>query len=102
VTLSNVMVTGKLRDTETVMGSLEGGSWKSASNGNSLATYPTATTVSDGRERLVITSLDPTNLCLFRAGSVNRIQPGNADPEAPASGNPYILQTIFLPIFIRT
>jgi hypothetical protein len=42
VTLSNVMVTGKLRDTETVMRSLEGGGWKSASNGNSLATYPTS------------------------------------------------------------
>jgi hypothetical protein len=35
------MVTGKLRDTETVMRSLEGGGWKSATNGNSLATYPT-------------------------------------------------------------
>jgi len=45
VTLSNVKVTGKLRDTETVMRSLEGGSWKSAKIGNSLAAYPTASTV---------------------------------------------------------
>jgi hypothetical protein len=42
---SNVKITGKLRDTETVMRSLEGGGWKSASNGNSLATYPTLSTV---------------------------------------------------------
>ena len=28
--LSNVKITGKLRDTETVMRSLEGGGWKSA------------------------------------------------------------------------
>ncbi len=40
--LSNVKITGKLRDTETVMRSLEGGGWKSANIGNSLATYPTA------------------------------------------------------------
>ncbi len=39
---SNVKITGKLRDTETVMRSLEGGGWKSTSNGNSLATYPTS------------------------------------------------------------
>jgi hypothetical protein len=42
VKLSNVKITGKLRDTETVMRSLEGGGWKSANTGNSLATYPTA------------------------------------------------------------
>ncbi len=42
---SNVKITGKLRDTETVMRSLEGGGWKSTSNGNSLATYPTASSV---------------------------------------------------------
>ncbi|PLZ36274.1 hypothetical protein CBP23_04155 [Fischerella thermalis WC344] len=45
VKLSNVKITGKLRDTETVMRSLEGGGWKSANNGNSLATHPTSTTV---------------------------------------------------------
>jgi hypothetical protein len=46
-TILNIIrrVTGKLRDTETVMRSLEGGGWKSASNGNSLATYPTLRTV---------------------------------------------------------
>jgi hypothetical protein len=44
------MITGKLRDTETVMRSLEGGGWKSASNGNSLATYPTSSTVLRGGE----------------------------------------------------
>jgi hypothetical protein len=49
VKLSNVKITGKLRDTETVMRSLEGGGWKSANTGNSLATYLTASTVSDGR-----------------------------------------------------
>ncbi|GET35559.1 hypothetical protein MiSe_03010 [Microseira wollei NIES-4236] len=37
-----------------------------------------------------------------RSPLVTRILPGNADPEAPASGTPYILQTIFLPILIRT
>ncbi len=42
VMLSDVKITGKLRDTETVMRSLEGGSWKSANIGNSLAAYPTA------------------------------------------------------------
>jgi putative transposase len=42
VKLSNVKITGKLRDTETVMRSLEGGGWKSANTGNSLATYPTS------------------------------------------------------------
>jgi hypothetical protein len=46
---SNVKITGKRSDTETVMLRLEGGGWKSASNGNSLATYPTARTVPDGR-----------------------------------------------------
>lgn len=45
VKLSSVRITGKLRDTETVMRSLEGGGWKSANTGNSLATYPTLRTV---------------------------------------------------------
>jgi hypothetical protein len=45
VKLSNVLITGKLRDTETVMRSLEGGGWKSANTDNSLATYPTSRTV---------------------------------------------------------
>jgi hypothetical protein len=45
VKLSNVLITGKLRDTETVMRSLEGGGWKSANTDNSLATYPTSCTV---------------------------------------------------------
>ncbi len=48
VMLSDVKITGKLRDTETVMRSLEGGSWKSANIGNSLAAYPTASTVRKG------------------------------------------------------
>ena len=48
VMLSNVKITGKLRDTETVMRSLEGGSWKSANIGNSLATYPTVSPVLRG------------------------------------------------------
>jgi len=38
----NVKITRKRSDTETVMLRLEGGGWKSNSNGNSLATYPTA------------------------------------------------------------
>jgi hypothetical protein len=50
VKLSNVKITGKLRDTETVMRSLEGGGWKSANLGNSLATYPTARTVLTERD----------------------------------------------------
>lgn len=43
VILSSVKITGKRSDTKTVMLRLEGGGWKSASNGNSLATYPTCT-----------------------------------------------------------
>ncbi len=38
----HVEITGERRDTETVMCRLEGGDWKSASNGNSLVAYPTA------------------------------------------------------------
>ena len=38
-----VEITGERRDTETVMRRLEGGDWKSASNGNSLVAYPTLT-----------------------------------------------------------
>jgi hypothetical protein len=38
---SHVEITGERRDTETVMRRLEGGDWKSASNGNSLVAYPT-------------------------------------------------------------
>ncbi len=41
----HVEITGKLRDTETVMRSLEGGDWKSAITGNSLVAYPTSCTV---------------------------------------------------------
>jgi len=37
-----VEITGKLRDTETVMRSLEGGDGKSAITGNSLVAYPTS------------------------------------------------------------
>ena len=40
-----VEMTGKRRDTETVMRRLEGGDWKSASNGNSLVAYPTSSPV---------------------------------------------------------
>ena len=39
-----VEITGKRRDTETVMRRLEGGDWKSISNGNSLVAYPTTRT----------------------------------------------------------
>ncbi|XHX75708.1 MAG: hypothetical protein RBJ76_00355 (plasmid) [Stenomitos frigidus ULC029] len=38
-------ITGERRDTETVMRRSEGVDWRSASNGNSLVTYPTASTV---------------------------------------------------------
>ena len=51
----HVEITGKLRDTETVMRSLEGGDWKSAITGNSLVAYPTSRTVlktSGSRERI--------------------------------------------------
>jgi hypothetical protein len=41
----HVEITGKRRDTETVMRRLEGGDWKSASNGNSSVAYPTSRTV---------------------------------------------------------
>ncbi|MEP1062880.1 MULTISPECIES: hypothetical protein, partial [Cyanophyceae] len=44
----HVEITGERRDTETVMRRLEGGDWKSASNGNSLVAYPTASTVLRG------------------------------------------------------
>ena len=37
----HVEITGKRRDTETVMRRLEGGDWKSNSDGNSLVAYPT-------------------------------------------------------------
>lgn len=38
----HVEITGKRRDTETVMRRLEGGDWKSAIIGNSLVAYPTS------------------------------------------------------------
>lgn len=41
----HVEITGERRDTETVMRRLEGGAWKSASNGNSLVAYPTSSSV---------------------------------------------------------
>lgn len=41
----HVEITGKRRDTETVMRRLEGGDWKSANTGNSLVAYPTSCTV---------------------------------------------------------
>ena len=59
--VSNVKTTGKLRDTETVMRSLGGGSWKRAKIGNSLAAYPTARTVLRG-ERGSNPSALPDNL----------------------------------------
>jgi hypothetical protein len=43
-----VEITGERRDTETVMRRSEGGDWKSASKGNSLVAYPTASTVLRG------------------------------------------------------
>ena len=48
VKLLNVKITGKLRDTETVMRSLEGGGWKSTYKGNSLVAYPTSRPVLKG------------------------------------------------------
>lgn len=48
VTPLNVKITGKRSDTETVTLRLEGGGWKSANTGNSLATYPTACPVCRG------------------------------------------------------
>lgn len=44
----HVEITGKRRDTKTVMRRLEGGDWKSASNGNSLVAYPTSRAVLRG------------------------------------------------------
>ncbi len=43
--LFHVEITGKRRDTETVMRRLEGGDWKSAITGNSLTAYPNSRTV---------------------------------------------------------
>ena len=43
--LSGMSSTGELIDTERVTISSEGGRWKSARRGNSLAAYPTARTV---------------------------------------------------------
>jgi hypothetical protein len=40
--LFHVEITGKRRDTETVMRRLEGGDWKSVSNDNSLVAHPTS------------------------------------------------------------
>ncbi len=63
VMLSNVKITGKLRDTETVMRSLGGGSWKSANPGNSLAAYPTVSPVRGGADRkvpILVTRWSPT------------------------------------------
>jgi hypothetical protein len=52
------------------MRSLEGGGCPSASNGNSLATYPTASTVSDGRGGIVIF---PSTLTVLRGyGAINQ------------------------------
>ncbi|MDF5717985.1 MAG: hypothetical protein PUP93_30000 [Rhizonema sp. NSF051] len=59
-TTLDIIITGKLIDTETVMISLEGGGWKSASNGNSLATYPTVRPVRSGEGREIILPLDLT------------------------------------------
>jgi hypothetical protein len=44
------------------MRSLEGGGWKSTSNGNSLATYPTARPDLNGRGWTLIVPLDPTQI----------------------------------------
>jgi hypothetical protein len=54
----------KLRDTETVMRSLEGGGWKSASNGNSMAIYPMARPDRTERGEALIASLDSNQLQL--------------------------------------
>ncbi len=48
--LSHVKTTGKLRDPETVMRSLEGGDWKSTRMSNSLVAYPTARPDLKGRD----------------------------------------------------
>ena len=60
----HVEITGKRRDTETVMRRLEGGDWKSASDGNSLVAYPTARSVLRGRGYSNITLLpDQITVC---------------------------------------
>jgi hypothetical protein len=65
VMLLNVNITG-MHVTETVMRSLEGGGWKSANNGNSLATYPTARTVRGGEVREIILPIDSTRVVSVR------------------------------------
>ena len=57
VMLFHVEITGKRRDTKTVMRRLEGGDWKSTSDGNSLVAYPTARSVLRGRGYSNITLL---------------------------------------------
>ncbi len=64
VMLLNVKITGKLRDTETVMRSLEGGCWKSTNIGNSLAAYPTGTYGSNTEVRGIIPVIDSTSQCI--------------------------------------
>ena len=46
--LSGMSSTGELLDIERVTSSSEGGRWKSTHRGNSLAAYPTASTVRGG------------------------------------------------------
>ena len=54
---SGCRLTGELIDTETVTISSEGGGWKSACSGNSLAAYPTARPVLRGGGGGDLTSL---------------------------------------------
>ena len=66
VMLLNVKITGKRSDTETVTLRLEGGGWKSANTGNSLATYPTASTVPNGRGDAVMHTSTLPGSAMFR------------------------------------
>ncbi|MBE9168062.1 hypothetical protein IQ238_11200 [Pleurocapsales cyanobacterium LEGE 06147] len=80
----HVEITGKRRDTETVMRRLERGNWKSASNGNSLVAYPTSSTVlktsrrGDFPAEFIQINLDPNELVSDEASSLTTILPLSA------------------------
>ena len=67
-----VEITGKRRDTETVMRRLEGGDWKSASNCKSLVAYPTLRPVLKNNE--VVTNFVEFNTLIYSGYQMNKPQ----------------------------
>ena len=76
-------ITGKRSDTETVMLRLEGGGWKSTSNGNSLATYPTSSPVLRGGVKLDNDS-QPKDFRYQACGDTNTLPDYGAEIKATA------------------